>query len=461
MSAASFCTGCGAARATDAGFCTSCGKSFDGATPVSPAASAPVAAAHVVATPTTAAALAAVLLVLGGVAAWFTMTPPPAAERAVAGSPGAAAPTAEGGLPSGHPSIELPKEVLDFLEGLGAEATNNPESIEAAQKLARALYRASVINASYRVSAEQALAKLLALDASNEEGLRILANLAYDAGDFPEAEKRFLAFLEKYPGDASAMTDLGSSQLFQERVDDAVATYKTAIEKDPKFMQAHFNMGIALQKQGKKEESIAALKRALELTESPEQRQHIENALAEVEGRAPMPIAGAQQAPNAGGGAPVAAAPGQAGQAPPSMGTQGGMPMPPPAPDREVATNAANGFQRAAEKPLVTHPIIGPRMAGFEWTGATTLRAKIADFPMEQMPPFALVKFRAGMGERIAAAARDNGVAGVVTVELVDAASGRVMETLSADTAAAPGAPAPPAAPGAGAPRPAANGTAP
>lgn len=451
MSAASFCTGCGATRAADARFCTSCGKSFDGASTVT--ASAPVAAAAPA--PTMAAALAALLLALGGVAAWFTMAPPPPAERAVAGSPGAAAaPAAEGGLPSGHPSIELPKEVLDFLEGLGAEAKKNPESTEAAQKLARALYRASVINASYRVSAEQALAKLLALDASNEEGLRILANLAYDAGDFAEAEKRFRAFLDKYPGDASAMTDLGSAQLFQDRTGDAVATYKAAIEKDPKFMQAHFNMGIALQKLGKKDESIAALKRALDLTESPEQRQHIENALAEVEGRAPMPIAGAQQAPSPAGGAPAAAD----GQAPPAMGTQGGMPMPPPAPDREVATNAANAFQRAAEKPLITHPIIGPRMAGFEWTGPAAVRAKIADFPMEQMPPFALVKFRAGMGEKIAAAARDNGVTGIVTVELVDAASGRVMETLSADTAApaAPGAPAAPAAPKA-----AANGTAP
>ena len=51
-------------------------------------------------------------------------------------------------------------------------------------------------------------------------------------------------------------------------------------------MQAHFNLGIALQKQGKKDEAIASLKRAVELAETPDEKQHVENALAELEGRA-------------------------------------------------------------------------------------------------------------------------------------------------------------------------------
>ena len=123
---------------------------------------------------------------------------------------------------------------------------------------------------------------------------------------------------------------------------------------------------------------------------------------------------------------------------------QGGMPMPPPAPDRDVPTNASSDFQRKAEKPIITHPIVGPRVTAFEWTGATSARAKIADFPMDQMPPFARVKFKSGMAEKLAAVAREAGQSGTVNVELIDEASGRVMDTLSSDApAAAPGVAAP------------------
>jgi hypothetical protein len=112
------------------------------------------------------------------------------------------------------------------------------------------------------------------------------------------------------------------------------------------------------------------------------------------------------------------------------------MPMPPPAPEREVATNATTDFQHGAEKIFVTHPIVGPRVASFDWTGPAALRVKIANFPMDQMPPFARAKFKSGMTEKLDAAAKQAAVSGSVTVEVVDEASGRVMETL--DTGAAP-----------------------
>jgi len=454
-----FCTGCGAPRQANARFCTSCGASYSGAS-----SSPGPAAGSGRPTPVAAVAAGALLLVFGGVAAYFSLQAPTQVPRAVAGSPGGGGPpggspgaaAAGSDLPSGHPSIELPKEVLDFLDGLTAEAEKDPKSIDAAQKLLRARYRASVINASYRVSAQQALDKLLALDPSNAEGLRISANLAYDASDYPEAQKRFEAFLAKFPDDVSAITDLGSAQLFQDHVDEAIKTYSSAVAKDGKFMQAHFNLGIALQKKGKKDEAIASLRKALELAEDPDERQHVENAIAELEGREPMKIAGARGSSPQGGAAPggagsapagmpgaaTGAAPGAATGAAPgaaSGGMQGGMPMPPPAPDRAVPTNAGTDFQRHAEKPLITHPIVGPRVVGFEWTGSASVRVKTADFPMDRMPPFARAKFKTGMSEKIQTVATADGIAGPVKVEIVDNASGAVMETL--ETAAAPGAP--------------------
>ena len=104
--------------------------------------------------------------------------------------------------------------------------------------------------------------------------------------------------------------------------------------------------------------------------------------------------------------------------------------MPPPAPDRDVPTNASTDFQRQAEKPLVTHPIVGPRVIRFDWTSPSAVSVRLADFPMDKMPPFARAKFRSSMGEKLAAAASGGGVTGPVKVELVDDASGNVMETL-------------------------------
>lgn len=445
MSDHGFCTRCGKTLEAGNAFCTTCGASTAALSAAKTPQTLPPATK---ANNNTVLAVGALLLVVGGAAAFFSMRESTEVPRAVPGSPTASAPAPapEGGLPGGHPSIELPKEVLEFLDGLSAAADKDPKSIEAAQTLARARYRATVINASYRVSAEKALAKLMALDPTNVEGMRISANLAYDTGDYADAQKRFELFLSKHPGDPAALTDLGSAHLFQEHIDEAIKSYDAALAVDPKFMQAHFNKGIALQKQGKKAEAAASLNRASENATQPEEKQHIENALAEVEGREPKQLAGTKPPhPN------MAPASGVAPGAPQGH-TQGGMPMPPPAPDRDVTTNASSDFQKQAEKPLITHSIVGPRLASFDWTTPTTVRVIIADFPMEQMPPFAREKFRTGMADKIAAVAKQQGITDAVTLEITDKESGRVMETIVATPgggASSGGAPTPQAAPSA------------
>ena len=490
MSQQVFCTQCGAGLAPGAGFCTSCGAAADGsatsARPVPAATARPIQAKAPARVPAASATsspavvvVAALLLAAGGGAAWFSLgTKQVAAPRAVAGAPGAPSggmgqgSPGDESLPNGHPNIELPEEVKTFLKGLADEAEKNPTNVEAWQKLTRARYRASVINPSWQEPAASALKKLLELEPENLEGLRISANLAYDAADFPEAQKRFEKFLEKSPDDASARTDLGSTLLFQDRIDLAIEQYGMAIAKDPKFMQAQFNMGIALEKAGKTPEAIVSLKKAFELAESPDQKQHIENAVAELEKREPKKIEGAapsipapgrdDASASASGGQPAAAPP--AAAAPPSgapagMGSAavatpprppatmapaagGGMAMPPPAPERDVPTNASTDYHRAVQKGLIVHPIVGPRVTGFEWTGPASGRVKIANFPMDQMPPFARAKFESGMNEKLAAAAKANGVQGPLSLEIVDDPSGRVMDTLSGVTAPAGAAPA-------------------
>lgn len=483
MSQQVFCTQCGAGLPPDVRFCTSCGAAAGAsATPGRPGPSATghptpakaparVAAASATSSPAVIV-VAALLLAAGAGAAWFSLgTKQVVAPRAVAGASGAPSggmgqgKPGDESLPNGHPNIELPEEVKTFLKGLADEAEKNPTSVEAWQKLTRARYRASVINPSWQEPAAAALKKLLELEPENLEGLRISANLAYDAADFPEAQKRFEKFLEKSPDDASARTDLGSTLLFQDRIDLAIEQYGMAIAKDPKFMQAQFNMGIALEKAGKTPEAIVSLKKAFELAESPDQKQHIENAVAELEKREPKTIEGAAPSiPAPGRDDASASAGGSAAAAPPSgsaagMGSAavatpprppatmapaagGGMAMPPPAPERDVPTNASTDFHRAVQKGLIVHPIVGPRVTGFEWTGPASGRVKIANFPMDQMPPFARAKFESGMNERLAAAAKANGVEGPLSLEIVDDPSGRVMDTLSGVTAPAGAPPA-------------------
>jgi tetratricopeptide (TPR) repeat protein len=393
-----------------------------------------------------AMAAAAILLACGIGAAWFALREPPEFQRAVSGRASAPAPgqpgqPGQGDLPSGHPSIDLPEEVTKFLDGLAATAAESPESVEAWTNLARARYRASVLNASYRRSAEQALQKLLELDPDNVEGLRIHANIAYDEGAFADAEKRFETYLEKAPADPTAITDLGSTLLFQDRTEEAVARYDEALAIDPEFLQAHFNRGIAMQRLGRVEEGLASLRRAAALAASDDQREHIENAIKEMETMArangsavapppaqEAPGANPSVAPAAPGNSTLSVTPG----APPSM------PMPPPSPMREVPTNASGAFQREAEKTLIVHPILGRRIVSFEWTGDASGRVRVADFPMDQMPPFARAKFLSGMATDLAAQLAAAGTKGPASIEVVDDASGRVMETLTSEAGVAP-----------------------
>ena len=114
MSTNGFCTLCGAPRTAGTNFCTSCGGAQSGG-------SAPRPAIAPASRQVNAIAAGALLLAIGGAATWFAMQTPTDVPRAVAGSPGGGAAPGQGqaqgeGLPPGHPSIELPKEVVAFLE---------------------------------------------------------------------------------------------------------------------------------------------------------------------------------------------------------------------------------------------------------------------------------------------------------------------------------------------------------
>ncbi len=48
-------------------------------------------------------------------------------------------------------------------------------------------------------------------------------------------------------------------------MDEAIACFKTAIELDPKFAEAHYNLGLAMYGKGQVDEAIACYNKAIEL----------------------------------------------------------------------------------------------------------------------------------------------------------------------------------------------------
>jgi len=131
-------------------------------------------------------------------------------------------------------------------------------------------------------------------------------------------------------------------------------------------------------------------------------RKQIDDMVAELNGTPPPADTAAAGGTNAAGTAGAAGAPA------PSAG--------------------ATPFQASVEQSLRAHPIVGPKISRFEWSGPGAGRVLVANFPMDAMPPMVRDKF----ASRLQSILRDAGAASVdgpVKLEIVDAASGTVMAT--------------------------------
>jgi hypothetical protein len=88
-------------------------------------------------------------------------------------------------------------------------------------------------------------------------------------------------------------------------------------------------------------------------------------------------------------------------------------------------------FQSAVEAAFRNHPIMGPRIAGFEWTGPGVGRVTMRDFPMAAMPDDVREKFTGRLAGELRSARSASPVEGEVRVEIADASSGAVMATIA------------------------------
>jgi tetratricopeptide (TPR) repeat protein len=412
MPGAKFCVGCGtpltAAAMSAAAAVTGTGSGGAAGSAIrAPFASAPAASpagSHF--TPAFAAVFAAIFAIGLGAAA-LILRQQPQRERALANAP--AQMGAAGNLPPGHPEvIKIPDKARKFIDELQAKAQAAPNDAAAWDRFGDAAERAAMFDPTYYPKAADAYAHVLKLDPDDLPALRGVGNIDYDRRHYDEAIAAYEHYLSRKPDDARVRTDLGTMYLSSGNPDVAIVQYKKVVIAHPDFFEAYFNLGVAYAEQENKPVARSYFAKARTLAPDDKARGEIDQMLAAI---------GAHGAPRE-----AAAASGS---------------------EAVVADGDAATFQGAFEQMARGLPIAGPKVHGVQWTSVNHPRLLMDDFPMGQMPPFAAKRFLDDLKSGTADAMKSHHVHGPVNVEIADAASNHVMQSVTVAAIDSPAAEAP------------------
>ncbi|HYB91049.1 MAG TPA: tetratricopeptide repeat protein [Candidatus Binataceae bacterium] len=347
-------------------------------------------------------------------AGWIMLRTPENVREQLASVPGGGAPNAgpeagrmgggaPGQLPPGHPKIELPTEARTFIDKAKKEAESKPNDTAAWNKLGTVALRAAMFDESYYGMAADAYGHVLKIDPDNLDALRGIGDIDYDRNKYDEAIAAYEHFLKKKPDDPEVRTDLGTMYLYTGNADQAIVQYKKAIKTKPDFYQGYFNMAVAYVQSNKPSDALAALEKALPLAPDDNTRNQVKELTARINS--------GSLTPPPGGGAP-SSAPSAAAQAP-------------------VAESAPGTFHGEIEQMVRGLPNMGPKVGSVQWPKDLQAKVMMDNFPIDQMPPFAKQKFVTDIKAGIESAKKDHKVAGTVEMDIVDSASGRVMQTIT------------------------------
>jgi tetratricopeptide (TPR) repeat protein len=313
------------------------------------------------------------------------------------------------GLPPGHPQVELPKQARDFITQIELKAKSKPNDIAAWDQLGDVSERAAVFDSSYYAKAQDAYAHVLKLDPDNLDALRGVGNIDYDQRKYDQAIAAYEHYLSKKPDDPDVRTDLGTMYLSTSNADQAVVQYGKVLESHPDLFEANFNIGVAYAQMNNVTQARTAFERALKLAPNDNTRARVNQMLAALNGGAGAPSASGNQAAANGSNQPAT-----------SQQAAANSPAPNPA-----------TFQGAMEQMLRDLPIAGPKVASVQWPSQNDARVLMDNFPMDQMPPFAIAKFTGDLKSGIDRIKAAHHITGAVKVDICDAVSGRVMQSVN------------------------------
>jgi tetratricopeptide (TPR) repeat protein len=426
-----FCPHCGAPLMAGAKFCVECGKGVTDAAAAGARKDAPPRPPSTTGVQLTTAFIVVFLsiTILGlGAAAYLYLRPiaePPQPQVATAPPPAPQAPSeqtsapeqstapAAGGsqsdaqLPPGHPKIELPTEARTFIDKVEKQANDKPNDIDAWVKLGTVTMRAALFDNSYYQKASSAYAHVLKLDPENLDALRGIGDIDYDQQHYDEAAAAYEHYLKHKPKDPEVITDLGTMYLYTNNADQAVIQYKKAIAIKPDMFQPYYNLGVAYGEQSDKGDSAIAFTKAISLAPDDERKNQAKEAFTKYTGMS------ADQATNVASTLPAAGAAPAAGGA------------------TTQPAGGAGDFHSSFEEMIRNIPFAGPKVSAVNWPENHKAMVMMDHFPMDQMPPFAKDKFLGDLKSGIDSAKAANHVTDQVEVDIVDAQSGRVMQSVS------------------------------
>ena len=469
-----FCPQCGAPLLAGAKFCVECGRALDIAASGA-GESGSVARGRNTITTTFVFVFVALAVVGLAAATWIYVKTPDVVREQIASAPVAApsagappsnpssAPNApapdqnvaanpaaggsqNGGMPPGHPTIELPTEARTFVDKIERDAIAKPKDVTAWNKFGAVSMRAAMFDQSYYGKAEEAYGHVLKLDPDNLDALRGIGDIDYDKQQYDEAVAAYEHYLKKKPDDPEVRTDLGTMYLYTGNADQAVVQYKKAISAKPGFFQAYYNMGIAYAQENKPADAVATLKQAITLAPDDTARTQVKELLAKLTG-APAASASMQAAsaatPSTAKIVAAPAAPAASVAAKSTAASKSTAAASSPAASAAMAaakssaspaaapTSGEDDFHDALETMVRGLPIAGPKVTTVEWPDKLKAKVFMANFPMDQMPPFAKAKFLTDLKAGIDSAKKDNNISSPVEVNIVDGESGNVMETVT------------------------------
>ncbi|MGH8011217.1 MAG: tetratricopeptide repeat protein [Candidatus Binataceae bacterium] len=402
-----FCPHCGVPVIAGARFCVECGESLAVVEAVT-GSEEPQGGVEraVVSTPPSAPrqtgafiAVLAGVVVVGVAVALLILRQLPGRERLLASAPAAQTETssvASGDLPPGHPKVELPKQARDLIVQIEHKARENPKDTAAWDRFGDVSERAALFDSSYYAKAEKAYAHVLKLNPDDLDALRGIGNIDFDHQQYDEAIAAYEHYLSKQPDDPDVRTDLGTMYLSTGNADQAVVQYRKVLRIHPDFFQAIFNCGIAYAQMNDLANARSQFEHALKLAPDQNARDRVNQMIASLKGN--------------GGGLQTASS----SAAPPT----------------NTGAETGGSFQQGLEAMLRGLPVAGPKVRNVQWTTPDKAKVMMDNFPMDQMPPFAASKFLDDLKAGIAQVKEAHKVITPVEVDICDAASGRVMQTI-------------------------------